>query len=197
MARNKGHPPKSPSSHQSPPPNTIPKNVDLENLDEEDIEDIDDLSPKKAASILKKLDALRAKIKGKAVLEAEVEGINNEELIHKTPTRQADLITNEEQPRRTSIWDSFDITKLRNAGEKLNFVEPEIKEGVPEENMEAATQAVKEVLQAQCEEGEMVSVVKETQLEGDDKGLEVQNLKDQKEGQWTLVLTRRKAQEHL
>ncbi|KAK7273288.1 hypothetical protein RIF29_14337 [Crotalaria pallida] len=107
MARKKGRPPKSPSSHHSPTTNTIPKNLELEKLDEEDFEDIDDLSPKKAASILQKLDELRAKIKGKAVIEEEVEdSINKEEMTHKTPTKQADLIINEEQHRRASVWDS-------------------------------------------------------------------------------------------
>ncbi|KAK7273452.1 hypothetical protein RIF29_14502 [Crotalaria pallida] len=89
MARKKGRPPKSPSTHLSSPSNTIPKNLDLENLDEDDIEDIDALSPKKAASILEKLGALRAKIKGKAVIVEEEEGINNEVSNKKTPIRQA------------------------------------------------------------------------------------------------------------
>ncbi|KAK7287522.1 hypothetical protein RIF29_00803 [Crotalaria pallida] len=81
MAKKKGRPPKSPSPKPSPnTPNTssIPKNLDLLNLDEDDMEDIEDLSPKKAGSILKKLDELRAKIKGKAIVEEEGEGMNND-----------------------------------------------------------------------------------------------------------------------
>ncbi|KAK7251601.1 hypothetical protein RIF29_34943 [Crotalaria pallida] len=69
MAKKKGRPPKSPSPHNSSPPPSIPKNLDLEQLDDDDFEDIDNLSPKKAASILKKLDMLRSKIKGKAVVQ--------------------------------------------------------------------------------------------------------------------------------
>ncbi|KAK7266942.1 hypothetical protein RIF29_19604 [Crotalaria pallida] len=131
----KGRPPKSPSSHissPSSPSNAIPKNLDLEQLDEDDFEDIDALSPTKAASILQKLDALRAKITGKAIA---VDG-------------------------------------------------------------EAATQVVKEVMQSQCGDGDAESIVKETQEEnGNEKGQEVsQSTKEQKDGNWTPVLTRRKAQ---
>ncbi|KAK7259584.1 hypothetical protein RIF29_25193 [Crotalaria pallida] len=80
MARKKRKPPKSPTFHTSSPApsNAIPKNLELEHLDEDDFDDIDALSPKKAASILQKLDALRAKIKGKAV--ADDEGHTNEDL---------------------------------------------------------------------------------------------------------------------
>ncbi|KAK7280824.1 hypothetical protein RIF29_08337 [Crotalaria pallida] len=105
-----------------------------------------------------------------------------------------------EQPRRASIWDSFDITKLRNAGEKLNFVEPTIKEGIedgtiPEANIEIATEAINVALKDNCvEEVEEVTVVKETQPERMDKVHEGQKENDQKEGQWTPVMTRRKGQ---
>ncbi|KAK7243537.1 hypothetical protein RIF29_38337 [Crotalaria pallida] len=196
MARKKGRPPKSPSPHPSPTPNTIPKNLDLLNLDDEDMEDIEDLSPKKAGSILKKLDELRAKIKGKAIVEEEGEGMDKDLITlntttQNTSTQNLDPTTIGEKPRRASIWDSFDITKLRNAGEKLNFVEPTIKEGIeegkiPEANIEIATEAVKEALKDKCvEEEEEVSVVKETQPERMDKEQEGQNEKDKKEEQWT------------
>ncbi|KAK7287554.1 hypothetical protein RIF29_00835 [Crotalaria pallida] len=107
MARKKGRPPKSPSP-------------DLLYL-----EDIDALSPKKVASILRKLDALRSRIKGKAI-EGDKEGKNTEDV-----PNQPDTIEKEEG-------------------------------SVPIENVEAASQAVKEVIQNQCEE---VSVVNESQME--------------------------------
>ncbi|KAK7274189.1 hypothetical protein RIF29_15268 [Crotalaria pallida] len=114
------------------------------------MEDIEDLSPKKAGSILKKLDELRAKIKGKAIVEEEGEGMNN------------DLIE--------------DGT-------------------IPEANIEIATEAVNVALKDNCvEEVEEVTVVKETQPERMDKVHEGQKENDQKEGQWTPVLTRRKGQ---
>ncbi|KAK7255717.1 hypothetical protein RIF29_29136 [Crotalaria pallida] len=79
MARKKGRPPKSPSSQTSSrsPSNALPKNLDLENLDEDDLEDIDALSPTKAASILQKLDALRPKIKGKAIVDDDEENVES------------------------------------------------------------------------------------------------------------------------
>ncbi|KAK7273585.1 hypothetical protein RIF29_14641 [Crotalaria pallida] len=152
MARKKGRPPKSPSPHPSPKtPNTtsIPKNLDLLNLDEDDMEDIEDLSPKKAGSILKKLDELRAKIKGKAIVEED------------------------SRMNKDLIEDGI----------------------IPEANIEIATEAVTEALKEKCvEEDEEVTVVKETQLERMDKNQEGQKENDQKEGQWTLVMTRRKGQ---
>ncbi|KAK7260016.1 hypothetical protein RIF29_25708 [Crotalaria pallida] len=72
MAKKKGRPPKSPSPHISSPTPSIPKNLDIEHLDDDNLEDIDNLSPKKAASILKKLDDLRSRIKVvKAVLQEQ------------------------------------------------------------------------------------------------------------------------------
>ncbi|KAK7267241.1 hypothetical protein RIF29_19908 [Crotalaria pallida] len=68
MAKKKGRPPKSPSPH-TPSPTKIPKTLDLQHIDDEDLEDIDALSPKKAASILQKLDELRSRIKGKVVAD--------------------------------------------------------------------------------------------------------------------------------
>ncbi|KAK7242958.1 hypothetical protein RIF29_37740 [Crotalaria pallida] len=36
--------------------------------------------------------------------------------------------------KRPSIWDSFDISKLRNAGEKLKYHQPEKKQALKVEN---------------------------------------------------------------
>ncbi|KAK7260185.1 hypothetical protein RIF29_26012 [Crotalaria pallida] len=68
-----------------------------------------------------------------------------------------------------------------------------LQEGsVPIENVEAASQAVKEVIQNQCEE---VSVVNESQMESGEVQVPErdQSGKDQHEGTWTPVMTRRKA----
>ncbi|KAK7288459.1 hypothetical protein RIF29_01919 [Crotalaria pallida] len=168
MAKKKGRPPKSPSPHPSPTPNSIPKNLDLLNLDDEDLEDIEDLSPKKAGDILKKLDELRAKIKGKAIVVEAGEGMTTDVLV----------VTNTAQ----------------NSGNQ--GLDPKTKEGIiPEANIELATEAVKEALQEKCveEDGE-ISVVKETQLEGMDKEQEGQMEKDQTDQPWTPVMTRRKGQ---
>ncbi|KAK7250834.1 hypothetical protein RIF29_33552 [Crotalaria pallida] len=108
--------------------------------------------------------------------------MNNEMMTQKTPTRMLDPITIEEQPIRASIWDSKQTKKIwvekrRPSKEDIEKVDDALRlnknidEGkIPEENLEAATQAVKEVLQEQCvEEEEEVSVVKETQPERIDK----------------------------
>ncbi|KAK7267347.1 hypothetical protein RIF29_20016 [Crotalaria pallida] len=213
MVRKKGRPPKSPSPHPSPTPNTIPKNIDLLNLDEEDMEDIEDLSPKKAGSILKKLDELRAKIKGKAIVEEEGEGMNKELITlniitQNTSTQSPDPAFLGEQPRRASIWDSKQtkkvwVEKRRPSREDIEKVDDalrlkkQIEEGkIPEANIGIATEAVKEALKDKCgEEEEEVSVVKETQPERMDKEQEGQNEKDKKEDQWTPVMTRRKGQD--
>ncbi|KAK7289725.1 hypothetical protein RIF29_03592 [Crotalaria pallida] len=142
-------------------------------LDEDDFEDIDALSPTKAASILQKLDALRAKITGKAIA-VDDEGNNKEDQTSKNITKQIESTDNVEQPKRASIQEGL----------------------IPIDNLEAATQAVNEVMQSQCGDGDAESIVKETQEDnGNEKGQDVgQSTKEQKDGNWTPVLTRRKAQ---
>ncbi|KAK7243684.1 hypothetical protein RIF29_38494 [Crotalaria pallida] len=70
-----------------------------------------------------------------------------------------------------------------------------IQDGIiPEENIQSASQAVKEVLEEHCVEEEVVSTVKETQLtEGKDDEV-MQRGKELNEGHWTPVQTRRKVQ---
>ncbi|KAK7273614.1 hypothetical protein RIF29_14672 [Crotalaria pallida] len=113
-------------------------------MDDKDFEDIDALSPKKAASILRKQDALRSRIKGKAI-EGDKEG--------------------------NTIADA------------------------PNQPDSSEKEVVKEVMQNQCED---VSVVNESQMESGEVQLpEVdQSRKDQQEGPWTPVMTRRKAQSY-
>ncbi|KAK7280829.1 hypothetical protein RIF29_08345 [Crotalaria pallida] len=126
MARKKGRPPKSPSSQTSSrsPSNALPKNIDLENLDEDDLEDIDALSPTKAASILQKLDALRAKIKGKAIVDDD-EGNMTASLTNKNTTR---LMRNLERTKPGMIelnqrkYRDIDL-KERQARDKLDVIQ--------------------------------------------------------------------------
>ncbi|KAK7274177.1 hypothetical protein RIF29_15256 [Crotalaria pallida] len=97
-----------------------------------------------------------------------------EELTQKTNpgviAGQADNNVNQEEKRRVSIQEGM----------------------IPDENIQSASQAVMEVLEDQCEE----EVVKETQLaRGKDDDEEVQARKDQNEGHWTPVQTRRKTQD--
>ncbi|KAK7281550.1 hypothetical protein RIF29_09643 [Crotalaria pallida] len=99
-----------------------------------------------------------------------------EELTQKTNpgvnTGQADNNVNQEERRRVSIQEGL----------------------IPEENLESASQAVRQVLQDQGEAEEAVATVKETQLTSGNENVEVRIVKDQNEGQWTPVQTRRKAQ---
>ncbi|KAK7250846.1 hypothetical protein RIF29_33572 [Crotalaria pallida] len=209
MAKKKGRPPKSPSPHLSSPPPSIPKNLDLEQLDEDDFEDIDNLSPKKAALILKKLDELRSRIKGKAATSPEEEvrvsqpePVEKEKIDYewkpvlcascsmyghdsKSCRKQTKKVWVEKRkPTREDIEKVDDALKLKSS----------IQEGtVPSENIESASQAVKEIMQVQCEE-ETVSIVKESQVEKDENlANEVEHMSEQNEGQWTPVVTRRKA----
>ncbi|KAK7267790.1 hypothetical protein RIF29_20469 [Crotalaria pallida] len=71
MARKRGRPPKTPSSSnkktQEQQPHKEDENfrVDLSLSDEETLEEIDNLSPKKAEVLLRNLETLRARIEGK------------------------------------------------------------------------------------------------------------------------------------
>ncbi|KAK7289712.1 hypothetical protein RIF29_03570 [Crotalaria pallida] len=99
MAKKRGRPPKtptstsskdhSPSTHDSPGP----QRLDLSQLDEEDMAEIDSLSPKQAERLLKNLDVLREKIKGKAVMEDQQKvPVNSQEnrMEHEEETMQRD-----------------------------------------------------------------------------------------------------------
>ncbi|KAK7259328.1 hypothetical protein RIF29_24932 [Crotalaria pallida] len=72
MAKKRGRPPKTPSSASkkddtgSVGDTGTPSKVDFSQLDDEDLHDIDNLSPKQAELWIQKIDALRAKIKEKA-----------------------------------------------------------------------------------------------------------------------------------
>ncbi|KAK7281821.1 hypothetical protein RIF29_10121 [Crotalaria pallida] len=74
MARKKGRPPKTPSYSAKKTPLHHKETdgddslSDLAGLDAEDLDDINNLSPKKAALLLRNLDAIRAKLTGKAIL---------------------------------------------------------------------------------------------------------------------------------
>ncbi|KAK7251160.1 hypothetical protein RIF29_34108 [Crotalaria pallida] len=88
-----------------------------------------------------------------------------------------------------------ELTQKTNAGVNTGQADNKIQEGlIPEENLESASQAVRQVLQDQGEAEEAVSTVKETQLTSGNENVEVRIVKDQNEGQWTPVQTRRKAQ---
>ncbi|KAK7256000.1 hypothetical protein RIF29_29430 [Crotalaria pallida] len=133
MARKRGRPPKTPSSSAKKTPDKHAvvaddhARIDLSMSDEEALEDIDNLSPKKAMALLRNLDVLRDRVKSKIPTEEKAyEGLKPHEEEGVDMSSQA----KKGETKQPSVWDNFDISKLRNAGEKLNYVEPEIKEGV-------------------------------------------------------------------
>ncbi|KAK7258928.1 hypothetical protein RIF29_24519 [Crotalaria pallida] len=71
MTKKRGRPPRTPSSNDkhdaASKANTIyePQTFDLSQLDEEDLNEISNLTPKKAEELLRNLDALRVKIQEK------------------------------------------------------------------------------------------------------------------------------------
>ncbi|KAK7282272.1 hypothetical protein RIF29_10921 [Crotalaria pallida] len=72
MPKKRGRPPKTPNPKTPDPPTstineTQKQGLDLMDLDEEDLADIDGLSPKQAERMLRNLDAIRTKLQGKTV----------------------------------------------------------------------------------------------------------------------------------
>ncbi|KAK7274696.1 hypothetical protein RIF29_15793 [Crotalaria pallida] len=118
MAKKRGRPPKTPSKQKTSHDNLT---VDLSQLDEEDIVDIDSLTPKQAATLLKNIDAIRERLKGKTPATDEIGAVQE------TQKQDAPAVgsSNPIIKRPPSVWDSFDISKLRNAGEKLSFIQPQ------------------------------------------------------------------------
>ncbi|KAK7259589.1 hypothetical protein RIF29_25198 [Crotalaria pallida] len=114
MAKKRGRPPKhaisSPTTETHDTrttkiPYKEPVSLDCEVLDEIEAK-LYSLSSQQRLSVFQKLDALRSKIAGMPPQANE-----NEEI------RIFD------DNKRQSVWDTFDISKLRHAGDKLNFVE--------------------------------------------------------------------------
>ncbi|KAK7281125.1 hypothetical protein RIF29_08841 [Crotalaria pallida] len=115
MAKKRGRPPKTASNKKTSHDNLT---VDLSQLDEEDIADIDSLTPKQAATLLKNIDAIRERLKGKAPATDEI-GAVQETQKQDAPALGSSNPIIEKPP---SVWDSFDISKLRNVGDKLSFI---------------------------------------------------------------------------
>ncbi|KAK7255703.1 hypothetical protein RIF29_29122 [Crotalaria pallida] len=89
MGRKRGRPPKTPVSSSKTKDDfdgnssRSPEKVDLSQLEDDDLEDIDNLSPKQAELWIQKIDILRAKIKEKASNpEKHTPSINKDLLIN-------------------------------------------------------------------------------------------------------------------
>ncbi|KAK7267087.1 hypothetical protein RIF29_19751 [Crotalaria pallida] len=79
MPKKRGRPPKSPSSSSKQTPPSLPKHdsvsLDLSLLQDRllNLEDLDDLSSKQAFELMKSLDVIKEKLKGKQVMPDDVE----------------------------------------------------------------------------------------------------------------------------
>ncbi|KAK7243662.1 hypothetical protein RIF29_38470 [Crotalaria pallida] len=83
MGRKRGRPPKTPSSSNKKSPSAgkeavASTSVEFSLSDEEALEDIDSLTPKKAAELLQSIDLLRQKVQSKIPAVHKRSDINNE-----------------------------------------------------------------------------------------------------------------------
>ncbi|KAK7273802.1 hypothetical protein RIF29_14865 [Crotalaria pallida] len=85
---------------------------------------------------MEKIDVLRSKIKARADLQFQKEVVTDQvanpcpaslENVLETPI---DAAPGTDMEKPVNVWKSFDISKLRSAGEKLQFFQPELKDGV-------------------------------------------------------------------
>ncbi|KAK7287521.1 hypothetical protein RIF29_00802 [Crotalaria pallida] len=196
MAKKRGRPPKTPSSSAKKKTNDESANNpgptcdDITLSDVETLEELDSLTPKKAALLLRNIDILRANIKGKSIVGKD-DAINEKETIvlnEKSVIRDETVVQLQTEthakPATGSVWENFDISKLRNAGEKLQrnvkqvWKERKKPETVEKNNEEASNSQKAEdsekPIEKSVEEGE--TVVSETQATDVEK---VKNKNDQ------------------
>ncbi|KAK7288601.1 hypothetical protein RIF29_02067 [Crotalaria pallida] len=195
MARKRGRPPKTPSSSSKKSPEKQDHcddnhgGLDLSLSDEETLEAIDNLSPKKVVEMLKNLEVLKERIQKKV----PPVGCSKEGVIacDETEKNQAKLMKEGIEAtsgvlKQPSVWEKFDISKLRNA-------------------VDAVAKANVEGLQS-CSEGTVVgdSVSSSDDISRGSTGAngaghgadcQVADLDIPKEdSSWTTVITRSKAQ---
>ncbi|KAK7288544.1 hypothetical protein RIF29_02005 [Crotalaria pallida] len=99
-------------------------------MDEEELADIDSLTPKEALLWMEKINLLRERVKEKKNPKPSDDPTvacgtskQNEALIM-NPNFQNQNVTN---TVKANPWANFDISKLRSAGEKLEYYEPGVK----------------------------------------------------------------------
>ncbi|KAK7259798.1 hypothetical protein RIF29_25413 [Crotalaria pallida] len=126
--------------------------LDLTQLDEEDLEDIENLTPKKATELLRNLDVLREKIKGKA----EMKDVNHEEKSatkdkeEQQPTKQwveKKKPSREEIEKMDDALRADDVATVESATQKANSSDVAksdtiVAETVPDSSDDASTEVV-------------------------------------------------------
>ncbi|KAK7260355.1 hypothetical protein RIF29_26331 [Crotalaria pallida] len=174
MPKKRGRPLKNKSQsfskqHGSPIRDTLdPQTFDILQMDEEDLVEIDNLSPKQVEVWLKNLEVLRDRIKGKSIAGVENNG----------------------KPRENNPSSSFGDP---NFGSQPTTSEP----ARPNENVETTMQAVDSVikeLSVNHDIGMEKQKEQNTKLQGSQLSVKEKQKDHSTEMPWTVVKTRSKAQ---
>ncbi|KAK7256555.1 hypothetical protein RIF29_30009 [Crotalaria pallida] len=220
MAKKRGRPPKTPSSSKSKDcspelESPGPQKLDFSQLDEEDLAEIDSLSPKQAERLLKNLDVLREKIKGKTIMEEQ----QREPLCSQENKRdqedgsvKGDKQSTVEEPKRTEKPKSW-VEKRRPSKEDIEEIDDTLKknraleEGLIEDHradgggvVMLTTQSESFIEASTTHQGESsagrLDVVKDKNTNSAAARRGVESDKDiGQNSQWTTVMTTSKAQE--
>ncbi|KAK7261409.1 hypothetical protein RIF29_27719 [Crotalaria pallida] len=185
------------------------KPIDVVLLDEQEsefawlMESIDAMDESQASAVLKKLDQIREKVKGKKPFDnvvgksvakgpnpktvvdpkavADPKSIDDLPVANATVPNRAFQLENptakETRSIRASVWETFDISKLRNSGEKLTYHQPTLRDGV----------SVKEGLipPERVDDSELHPIVANVKQKEDAKeGAQAQNVESSREGEW-------------
>ncbi|KAK7281202.1 hypothetical protein RIF29_08976 [Crotalaria pallida] len=153
MSKKKRGRPLNPSSaSKQTPPSVIkltsdPLDFSLINDSLLNLQGFDALTSKQASDLLKNLDAIKEKLKGKQTTSVDDETVPETQLVQEKKGAETNK---NDPPRKASIWDNFDISKLRNAGGKLEFHKPLIKEGTAIEEAKAKDIEAKYAAAVEC-----------------------------------------------
>ncbi|KAK7250848.1 hypothetical protein RIF29_33574 [Crotalaria pallida] len=187
MAKMRGRPPKTPSStlskDRSPSHHDSPgtQKLDFSQLDEEDMAEIDSLSPKQAERLLKNLDVLREKIKGKAVMEEQ----------QKEPVISQENRRDQEEGTMQGDQQSKGLEEGSNEGNRADVEGAVMFTTQSDTLIETST-----VQHGESSAGRLEAKKDKTISAAEKIGLESDNDPGQS-SQWTTVMTRSKAQAQL
>ncbi|KAK7281673.1 hypothetical protein RIF29_09865 [Crotalaria pallida] len=123
MARKRGRPPKSPSSSSKSEQHDRSEPFDPLTLDWETLDDIDfaSLNPEQSKKMLLALEVMKKKLQQHDVSNSD--GGQKEETPVIIPTESP---RQPQQPngmeKQPNVWESFDISKLRNAGGAIQAI---------------------------------------------------------------------------
>ncbi|KAK7259701.1 hypothetical protein RIF29_25314 [Crotalaria pallida] len=104
MAKKRGRPPKSPNPSAITYNESQKQGLDLLEIDDEDLADIDGLSPKQANKLLKNLEVIRLKLQEKTTESSVLELVHNEEVMNKKTDPVDSSAPNLSKPPSTPIF---------------------------------------------------------------------------------------------